>query len=180
MLLSVGIFCGSLPGNFRRPIPHQSYSYDHTPVAYQKPPARAHTTVRPTCNVELITEWRQEFQTYTQAQFQARQTVGKTYGQKTGLGNQSVRLQETLKQNLEWVHKTRPGQTFVTNPSKSAKEIIDQLEKYVPNQIKNESTFYKVFHGERKGMYGWQLVDKEIRSEAEGGIGPSERSETST
>lgn len=116
----------------------------------------------------------------TQAQFEVRQSLGKKYGQQTGLRNQSKTLQEILQHKLEWVHKTRPNQKFVTNPSKSAQEIIDQLEKYVPEQIQNSTTFYKVFHGERNGMYGWTLVDKGIRSEAEGGEGPSERSETST
>lgn len=116
----------------------------------------------------------------TEAQFKARQSVGKKHGQQTGFSNQSKTLQEILQQKLEWVHNTRPDQKFVTNPSKSAKDIIEQLEKYVPNQIKNQTTFYKVFHGERTGMYGWTLVDKGIRSEAEGGKGPSERSETST
>jgi hypothetical protein len=116
----------------------------------------------------------------TPAQFNARQAVGKEYGQKTGLGNQSDTLKELLHYDLKWTHKTRPNQTFVTLPGKSGKEIIDQLEKYIPNQITNETTFYKVFTGERKGLYGWQLVDKGIRSEAEGGEGPSERSETST
>ncbi len=46
--------------------------------------------------------------------------------------------------------------------------------------FRNQPTFYKILNGETKGMYGWKLLDKEIRSEAEGGKGPSERSETST
>jgi len=95
------------------------------------------------------------------------------------LGNQSDALKEILGQPLEWVHTEHPNKKFVTRPSNSAKEIIDQLEIFVPDKIKNPSSFYKVLHGERKQMYGWKLVDMGIRSEAEGGKGPSERSETS-
>lgn len=116
----------------------------------------------------------------TQAQFEARQAVGKTHGQNTGLGNQSAPLQKIIQQKLEWVHEKHPSQRFITNPSKSAIQIIDQLEKFVPDQIRNSASFYKILHGERTKMYGWKLVDKGIRSEAEGGQGPSERSETST
>jgi hypothetical protein len=63
------------------------------------------------------------------------------------------------------------------------------LIKLIPNSIRNNTSFIKVFYGERKQMYGWRLVGKVIRSEAEGGMfsnisvadeGPSERSETST
>lgn len=115
----------------------------------------------------------------SQAQFEARQAVGKEYGQQTGLRNQGSVLKEMLEYNLEWVHETFPDKKFVTIPSKSGKEIINQLEKFVPNQIKNEPPFYKVLKGERPGIYGWKIVGKGIRSEAEGGRGPSERSETS-
>lgn len=116
----------------------------------------------------------------TQSQFEARQAVGKKHGQNTGLGNQSTSLKAVIQRRLEWEHETFPDETFFTTPSKSAKEIINQLEKFVPGKILNDSTFYKLLHGERLKMYGWKLVDKGIRSEAEGGKGPSERSETST
>ena len=116
----------------------------------------------------------------TQHQFEARQAVGKKYGQKTGLGNQSPSLKDVIQRRLGWKHENFPDKTFFTNPSTSAKEIINQLECFVPGQIRQESAFYKVLHNERQKMYGWEVVDKGIRSEAEGGKGPSERSETST
>jgi hypothetical protein len=116
----------------------------------------------------------------TQAQFEARQAVGKQYGQKVGLSNQSPDLKELIQKRLGWEHESFPDKTFFTNPSTSGKEIINQLEQFVPGKILNDSTFYKVFYKERSKMYGWKLVDMGIRSEAEGGEGPSERSETST
>lgn len=116
----------------------------------------------------------------TQAQFEARQAVGKQYGHQTGIRNQGSVLKEIMQYQLNWVHDDFPGRSFVTTPSRSGKAIINQLEKFVPNQIKNDSSFYKVLKGERSKLYGWKLVGKEIRSEAEGGEGPSERSETST
>jgi 5-methylcytosine-specific restriction endonuclease McrA len=115
----------------------------------------------------------------TQAQRDARQRGGKKFGQQTGRSNQSDALKEILGYTLVWVHSDQPNEIFYTNPSTSAKEIIDQLENLIPGKITNQTSFYKVLHGERKKMYGWQLVDKAIRSEAEGGKGPSERSETS-
>jgi len=116
----------------------------------------------------------------SQAQFEARQAVGKKYGQETGLKNQGSVLKEILQYHLKWVHESFPKNTFFTLPSQSGNEIINQLEKFVPNQIINRTTFYKVFNSERPQMYGWKIIGKEIRSEAEGGLGPSERSETST
>lgn len=116
----------------------------------------------------------------TREQFNSRQNVGKNFGQKTGLGNQSPFLKEVIQRQLAWKHESFPNEIFLTTPSTSGKEIINQLENFVPGQITHESTFYKVLHNERPTMYGWKLVDKGIRSEAEGGKGPSERSETST
>ncbi|BDA51904.1 hypothetical protein COCOBI_pt-2070 (chloroplast) [Coccomyxa sp. Obi] len=118
----------------------------------------------------------------TPEQQKARSTVGKTYGRTTGLGNQSSHLKEVLRYKLHWIYEN--GERFVTSPADSGKEIIDQLHELQPGSIKNSFTFYKVFHGERKGMYGWtlekmEIVDMAISSEAGEGKGSPERSETS-
>ena len=58
--------------------------------------------------------------------------------------------------------KTKACDTF--------KKICDILESAIPNKIRNESSFIKVFYGERSQMYGWKLLIMVIRIEAEDGL----------
>ena len=118
----------------------------------------------------------------TPEQQRARSRIGKMFGRTTGLGNQSSSLKEVLRHELHWVYNN--GDKFITSPAKSAQEIITQLNELRPFSIKNSSAFYKVFHGERKKMYGWtlekmEIVDMAISSEVGEGTGSPERSETS-
>jgi hypothetical protein len=91
----------------------------------------------------------------TFSQQEARSKVGQTHGRATGLGNQSPRLKTILQQKLHWTY--RDGVAFETTPAKAAIDIINQLNRFRPGSIKNTETFYKVFHGERKQIYGWTL-----------------------
>jgi hypothetical protein len=77
------------------------------------------------------------------------------------MGNQSPRLKTILQQNLCWSYKD--GFAFETAPATAAIDIINQLNCLCPGSIKNASTFYKVFHGERKQIYGWNLKKEKPR-----------------
>jgi len=123
----------------------------------------------------------------TEKQFLARQKIGNLFGKKVGKSRQSGRLKEMLQNKWYWCHES--SLMVCTLPCETFQELVNELNKAVPNSIRNNTSFIKVFYGERKQMYGWRLVGKVIRSEAEGGMfgnisvadeGPSERSETST
>jgi len=91
----------------------------------------------------------------TFSQQQARSKVGQTHGRATGMGNQSSHLKTILQRKLCWTYKD--GVAFETAPAEAAIDIINQLNGFRPFSIKNASTFYKVFHNERKQICGWTL-----------------------
>ena len=97
----------------------------------------------------------------TLSQQESRSKVGQTHGRATGMGNQSPRLKTILQQNLCWTYKD--GVAFETAPAAAAIDIINQLNCFRPGSIKNASTFYKVFHDERKQIYGWTLRKEKPR-----------------
>ena len=116
----------------------------------------------------------------TEKQFLARQKIGQKHGFNVGVSNQKAELIEKLKHKWKWVYnRDKINKTVITMPSETFQQVVNQLNKEVPESITNSSSFMKVFNKERKQLYGWELVGKVIRSEAEGGLGPSERSETS-
>lgn len=104
----------------------------------------------------------------TLAQQQARSQVGKIYGPKVGISNQSTKLKALLQNTITWRH--RSGKTVTTNPSESFQAICDVLNSNIPGEIRNSSSFRKVLDGQRKQMYNWEILSMAIRSEAENGL----------
>ena len=177
---------------FNKPTSRLLHQYKPTPVAVSAFPTQAKSRAPQYVNADLPSQRRlgekggsKAGSVNSQAQFTARPTVGKKYGLKVGLGNQSSQLKSVIQTELAWTHVSIPGKVFYTTPTASGIDVIRQLDNFVTARIKNPPAFYKIFSGERKRMYGWELVNKGIRSEAEGGTGscgtpgPSERSETS-
>ncbi len=98
-------------------------------------------------------------------QWNARQKVGLAYGRIVGISNQSTPLKEFLKHYVLWKHKS-DSVLYETEPAESLSDVIRQLEKHKPGFIRNYSSFHKMVLGERARMYGWEIVNKVIRSEA--------------
>ena len=64
----------------------------------------------------------------------------------------------------------KTGLIVKTIPCKSFKQICEQLEKKIPNSIRNSSCFFKLLYGKKKQLYGWKILSMAIRSEAENGL----------
>lgn len=104
----------------------------------------------------------------TLAQQQARSQVGKIYGPKVGISNQSTKLKALLQNTITWRH--RSGKIVTTNPSESFQAICNVLNSNIPGEIRNSSSFRKVLDGQRKQMYNWEILSMAIRSEAANGL----------
>ena len=62
-----------------------------------------------------------------------------------------------LSKETIWIYKnTQITLEKTIKPQKSVSDLIDILQSYTPTIIKKAS-FYKVIHGTRPQMYGWQL-----------------------
>jgi len=115
----------------------------------------------------------------TEGQIAAMQTLGLQYGRQTGMSNQSESTKELLTFVSLWSYKNNAAndtnETYVfVSPKEGIIDVFRTLDKFFPgtlpvNNPKQNSTFYKLFHGERKQMFGWRIVDKLIRSEFEKG-----------
>lgn len=79
----------------------------------------------------------------TLLQQKARSVVGKQYGSKVGISNQSEELKFVLKRSMVWEYKT--GLIVKTIPCKSFKQICEQLEKKIPNSIRNSLVFFNYY-----------------------------------
>jgi hypothetical protein len=94
-------------------------------------------------------------------QYKARQKVGLSYGEKTGIANASVKLKKILSKYTVWIYKekikNKPSLIVIIAPQKSFSNIINILTKISQKKI-NKSCFYKIVHGQRKQMYNWSLV----------------------
>ena len=62
-----------------------------------------------------------------------------------------------LSKETIWIYK-KDNITLkkLIKPQKSFSDLIDILQSYTPTTIWKQS-FYKVIHGTRLQMYGWQL-----------------------
>lgn len=91
-------------------------------------------------------------------QKKARQKVGKVYGKKLGMNNASKNLKIMLSKEIIWVYKRNIKTNFklTLNPQTSLSDVISILNKYSKQKI-NNSSFYKLVHGQRKQMYGWSI-----------------------
>jgi hypothetical protein len=90
--------------------------------------------------------------------FEARRKIGKLYGRKTGLKNQSSKLKTFLSKTSIWVYKkNNVKKTVIILPKESFIEFIFLLEKISGEKI-TKSSFYRIVYGERKTLYGWSLV----------------------
>lgn len=86
----------------------------------------------------------------------SRSQIGKLYGKKVGVSNQSLNLQIILKYSTTWTYKD--NSIIVIESKESAIEIIKELQNFKPGSILKPSAFYKVLHGKRKQMYGWKYI----------------------
>nr|AOC61646.1 putative H-N-H homing endonuclease [Gloeotilopsis planctonica] len=96
----------------------------------------------------------------TSKQFAARQKVGLTFGSQGGLKNQSNFMKKALSRQTVWLYKWESFSFFlVIKPQPSFSKLIDILQVNTPNKTVKilKSSFYKVFDGQRRQMYGWQL-----------------------
>lgn len=111
----------------------------------------------------------------TPSQFEARQTVGLTYGRETGISNQKLLLQEFLSLFSVWEYSGKKNKPLhekiyvLISPKKAFIDVVNSLNKIVPISIpiSSVSSMYKVVYGERPQMYGWRIVNTLIRSEFE-------------
>jgi hypothetical protein len=83
--------------------------------------------------------------------------MGLKYGQQNGLHRQSHLLKKMLSKQTVWIYK-KNNRVFkkTIKPQKSFSDLIDILQSYSLRKIQ-KSSFYKVIHGTRPKMYGWQL-----------------------
>jgi hypothetical protein len=93
----------------------------------------------------------------TFAQKKSRQQIGLTYGEKSK--NASNKLKTILKKKTVWIYKLKNQQFIIVKiaPQKSFSKLIKILSNISQKKI-NNSSFYKVIHGERKQMYDWSLI----------------------
>lgn len=122
----------------------------------------------------------------TEAQFLARQRVGRQHGRNTGISNQGQKLKEQLQCFTIWAfnpaknrslclnsvtcNSSQPRESFyLISPKKAFSDLCNVLTQFHPGSITNKATMHKVFLGERSQMYGWRLVKMIICSEIEKG-----------
>ncbi len=118
-------------------------------------------------------------QVKTKEQIEATQALGLKYGRQTGISNQSETTKKLLTFVSLWAYKNETAngtdETYVfVSPKESIIEVFNALDKFFPDILpvkdtKQNPTLYKLFHGKRKQMFGWRIVDKLIRSEFEKG-----------
>lgn len=102
----------------------------------------------------------------TNAQFLARQNVGKQFGKQVGLGNQSEKTKNIINHPSIWEHKS--GVVVVVEPQESFKKIIDILKTKVDQPMPNYATMHKLLKENYSGrIYGWKRIDKFTHSEDE-------------
>lgn len=63
-----------------------------------------------------------------------------------------------LSKEIIWVYKqkTKTHYKLTIHPQSSFSDVISILNQYSKQKI-NNSSFYKVVHGQRKQMYGWSI-----------------------
>ena len=113
----------------------------------------------------------------TNAQFTARQNVGRMYGQVTGRMNQGERLRDFLRHYSLWAYqpdRRKPDEIFyLASPQLTFKDLAEQLNKKEPNSINMRSvaTMHSLVYGQRPRKYGWRIVaDMLTRSQATDGV----------
>lgn len=122
----------------------------------------------------------------TEAQFLARQKVGKTYGCITGIGNQNTATKEFLQSICVWGYSQENNANprlkvikdeiyFVVGPQTSREDLVRVLNLYGrtkenKDSIRSSASFAKLTKDKRKQMYGWRIIDMLTRSEVEEGI----------
>ena len=101
----------------------------------------------------------------TKNQILATKQIGLKYGSKNGIKNQSSNLKQILKRKTTWLYFFQDKQyKFVFEPQISFSNLarILQAKTQDLNTTIVIASFYKVIYGQRKQMYGWQLMSIEI------------------